>query len=70
MEKTKNNNAVSIGLCVPCIYHATAANNRGAEFHLCELGVRDSTFPKYPRLPVLSCKGYQSTKDTKGHEER
>ena len=28
-------------------------------FILCELSVTDPRFPKYPRLPVLSCEGYE-----------
>jgi hypothetical protein len=27
-------------------------------FLLCQLGFSDARFPKYPRLPVLSCEGF------------
>jgi hypothetical protein len=34
-------------------------SDRGSTFYLCELSVADPTFPKYPRLPVLQCSGFQ-----------
>jgi hypothetical protein len=32
---------------------------RGSRFSLCELSKTNSDFPRYPRLPVLSCRGFQ-----------
>ena len=32
---------------------------RGSKFYLCERSATDPTFPKYPRLPVLQCRGYE-----------
>jgi len=26
---------------------------------MCERSLRDATFPKYPRLPVRQCRGYE-----------
>ncbi|HEU5022678.1 MAG TPA: hypothetical protein VFT60_12335 [Bryobacteraceae bacterium] len=37
-------------------------NDRGSVFLMCLLSKTDPRFPKYPRLPVLSCAGY-STRD-------
>jgi mannose-6-phosphate isomerase-like protein (cupin superfamily) len=34
-------------------------SDRGALFYLCALSAGDPRFPKYPRLPVLRCAGYQ-----------
>ena len=34
-------------------------NDRGSVFLLCERSLTDSTFPKYPRLPVVECRGYE-----------
>ena len=34
-------------------------SDRGSIFYLCELSKVDPRFPKYPRLPVLSCAGYE-----------
>jgi hypothetical protein len=33
-------------------------SDRGSVFLLCLLSKTDPRFPKYPRLPVLSCAGY------------
>jgi len=34
-------------------------SDRGSVFYLCELSKVDPAFPKYPRLPVLKCSGYE-----------
>ena len=34
-------------------------SDRGSVFYLCQLSKVDSSFPKYPRLPVLECAGYK-----------
>jgi hypothetical protein len=34
-------------------------SDRGAVFYLCTLLAVDPRFVKYPRLPVLSCSGYE-----------
>jgi hypothetical protein len=34
-------------------------SDRGSVFYLCQLSATDARFPKYPRLPVLQCSGYQ-----------
>jgi hypothetical protein len=34
-------------------------SDRGSVFYLCELSKTDQRFPKYPRLPVLACVGYE-----------
>jgi len=34
-------------------------SDRGSVFYLCELSKVDPRYPKYPRLPVFTCKGYQ-----------
>jgi hypothetical protein len=31
----------------------------GSQFLRCERGLVDPQFPKYPRLPVLSCRGFE-----------
>jgi hypothetical protein len=32
---------------------------RGSVFTLCERSRTDSSFPKYPRVPVTECRGYE-----------
>jgi len=46
------------GLCASCVNCRRILSDRQAVFYLCELSKSDKRFPKYPRLPVLSCAGY------------
>lgn len=45
-------------LCSDCAHARRVESARGSVFFLCELSLSDPRFPKYPRLPVLSCRGY------------
>jgi hypothetical protein len=49
---------VNAGLCVTCAHVRQIESAKGSSFVLCTLSASDSQFPKYPRLPVLSCGGY------------
>ena len=53
-------NASSPGLCADCIHARTITSDRGSQFVMCQLSLSDPKFPKYPRLPVLTCNGYKS----------
>lgn len=46
------------GLCADCLHARRIESARGSRFILCELSLSDPHFPKYPRLPVVSCSGY------------
>ena len=35
-------------------------SDRGSQFVLCEKSKTDPNFPRYPRLPVLACTGYEA----------
>lgn len=48
-----------VGLCADCVHRREVANTRGSLFYLCERSRSDPAYPRYPRLPVLSCPGYQ-----------
>jgi hypothetical protein len=48
-----------IGLCVACRYMRKIQSDRGSIFFFCQLSTTDERFPKYPRLPVLKCEGYE-----------
>jgi len=48
------------GLCADCVHARRVESSRGSLFLLCELSRSDPRFTKYPRLPVLSCPGYQN----------
>jgi hypothetical protein len=47
------------GLCASCRHAQTVTSDRGSRFTLCGLWKIDPRFPKYPRLPVLACSGWQ-----------
>jgi hypothetical protein len=47
------------GLCATCAYRREVANTRGSVFSLCERSRTDPAYPKYPRLPVRQCAGYE-----------
>lgn len=48
------------GLCESCRHQQLIRNTRGSEFSLCRRS-RDEPerFPRYPRLPVTACAGYE-----------
>jgi len=47
------------GLCDRCRHQRLVRTGRGSEFSLCERSGTDPTYPKYPRVPVLSCPGFE-----------
>jgi len=47
------------GLCALCRHQRVVGNTRGSTFSLCERSRTDSTFPKYPRVPVMNCRGWE-----------
>jgi hypothetical protein len=48
------------GLCDDCVHQRLVRNTRGSEFSLCERSRTDPSFPRYPRLPVLKCRGFEA----------
>jgi len=40
-------------------------SDRGSIFYFCERSTTDSSYPKYPRLPVLQCAGYEPIQSEK-----
>ncbi len=51
--------APAAGLCGSCAHVRVIENRRGSRFYLCRLSETDPAFPRYPRLPVLQCRGYR-----------
>jgi len=47
------------GLCADCRYMRLITSDRGSQFYLCGRSASDPSFPKYPRLPVVECRGYE-----------
>lgn len=50
-------------LCDTCKHCRVVRNDRGSIFLLCARSLTEPTFPKYPRLPVLECRGYEKKPD-------
>ena len=51
-----------VGLCFVCRHSRVVRTDRGSMFYQCQLSTTDPRYPKYPRLPVLSCPGYELKK--------
>ena len=47
------------GLCDSCRHQRVVRNTRGSAFSLCERSRTEPDFPKYPRVPVRACSGYE-----------
>ena len=47
------------GLCDRCRHQRVVRNTRGSSFSMCGRAKKDERYPKYPRLPVLECGGYE-----------
>ena len=62
----EGSNFPQVGLCSGCLHMREIRSDRGSTFYMCQLSATDPRFPKYPRLPVLQCLGYQpSNPDSK-----
>jgi hypothetical protein len=48
------------GLCDSCVHQKLVKNTRGSTFSMCERSKTDKSYAKYPRVPVLQCRGYVS----------
>jgi hypothetical protein len=52
MEETR------FGLCDVCVHQRVIRSGRGSLFSMCEIGLEDPDWPKYPPMPVLRCPRY------------
>lgn len=48
-----------LGLCATCSHARHIVSGRGSEFLLCQRSASEPTYPKYPRLPVVECAGFE-----------
>ncbi len=51
-----------LGLCADCRYRREIVSATGSVFQRCERGLTDPAYDKYPRLPVLACRGYEQSR--------
>jgi len=56
-DLASGNEPLLAGLCSTCRC-ARRVEGKESIFYLCERSFTDSSFLKYPRLPVLQCSGY------------
>jgi hypothetical protein len=51
---------IRAGLCDTCKHQRIVKNTRGSTFSLCERSKTEpDRFPRYPRIPVIQCVGYE-----------
>jgi hypothetical protein len=55
------------GLCNSCRHQQLVRNTRGSVFSLCRRSKGEpERFPRYPRVPVLRCEGWEPRLDGPG----
>jgi hypothetical protein len=52
------------GLCDRCTHQKLIKSGRGSLFSMCQVGLRDPDWPKYPPMPVLRCPRFDASSDT------
>ena len=51
------------GICATCRHQKLIRNTRGSTFSMCERAKDEpERYPKYPRIPVAACPGYEPTR--------
>ena len=56
---------MNAGLCDTCVHQRVVKNTRGSTFSLCERSKTEpDRYPRYPRLPVKQCAGYERKTST------
>lgn len=59
MSEVEQREKLVAGLCAECTFVRRVVSDRGSVFYFCERSATDEGFPKYPRLPVLRCVGFE-----------
>ena len=58
------------GLCDSCRHQQIVRNTRGSVFSLCRRSKDEpDRFPRYPRLPVTACSGYEPATPTEAEAD-
>jgi hypothetical protein len=50
------------GLCGRCTHALIRPTNKGTTYLRCDRAGSDPRFPRYPRLPMISCPGFIATR--------
>ena len=59
--------SVEVGLCASCTHGLFRPTARGTSYWRCLRSKTDPSYPRYPRLPVFSCSGFEP-RDEEGAE--
>jgi hypothetical protein len=59
MASPSGGRGLGAGLCDSCRHQREVRNTRGSSFSLCARSRDDPAYPRYPRLPVVSCPGHE-----------
>ena len=51
------------GLCDDCRHQRIIRTTRDSAFSLCERSRSEPEFPRYPRVPVTECRGFERRED-------
>ena len=51
---------MGFGLCDTCAHQQIVRNTRGSVFSLCRRSRDEPEFPRYPRVPVVECRGHET----------
>jgi len=60
---------VGNGLCDSCVHQRLVPNTRGSVFSLCLRSREDPGYPRYPRTPLASCRGYEPATTSRAERE-
>ena len=60
---------VRFGLCDTCVHQQIVRNTRGSVFSLCRRSREEPEFPRYPRTPVLECRGHETDPSADDEDE-
>ncbi|MXW65361.1 MAG: hypothetical protein F4Y00_11315 [Bacteroidetes bacterium SB0662_bin_6] len=66
MARNTTDEEAQVGLCLHCRHARIVISRAESRFYLCKRSRTDPTYPKYPRLPVLRCGGYEREGDSAG----
>jgi len=54
------------GLCSMCLHVRQVQSGHGSTFYLCRRSETDPRFARYPRLPVITCRGFEPGEQKSG----
>lgn len=59
VDEFKQTGQAAAGLCATCRHRKEYRNSRGSVFLYCGKSESDPGYPKYPRLPMLTCPAHE-----------